>query len=113
MQTKLFEIRDRMTCIVAVGTLMATDDPRGSQMLHRKGYGPGGNLILLADVSGGRRAEYDSYAWGDRTWLTAHNYIEVNWERLPSGAMIDVQEILGEQPRGESEFMLPPNEVSP
>jgi len=113
METKTFEIRDVGTFIPMVGILMAggpfhptlTGRVRDEPLLRRAGYGAHSRLVLFTRLDGGGKAHHDPYAWGDRTYSTAHNYITENWDKLESGALIDVEFILGEtkQPK-ESEL---------
>lgn len=56
-------------------------------------------------------AQYDVHAWpGDhRTMPTAHQYIIDNWDNLESGALIDVEHILGlrEAPKQSEQETVP------
>lgn len=51
--------------------------------------------VMLWRLEGGP-AEYDPYAWSNRTMATAHQHIVDFWQRLESGDVVDVQYILGE-----------------
>jgi len=53
-------------------------------------------LVHLNCAGINRNATYDPYAWGDRTFFVAHQYIERNWGSLESGEVLDVEYILGE-----------------
>lgn len=90
--TKLFEIRDSRTLIPAIGTLLSGHN---GPLARRAGYG-GSPCVLLTYMSGGRQANYDCYAWGDRTMTVAHDYITRHWGDLESGAVVDVEFILGQ-----------------
>lgn len=92
METKLFEIRDSMTMIPAVGVLVNGDS---GPLARRAGYGDV-DCVLLTYLVGQRPANYDPYAWGDRTMTVAHDYIARHWSKLASGAVVDVEHILGE-----------------
>ena len=96
IETKTFEIRDKGTFIPAVGiriNLAAVPfDSQDHYLLRRAGYGPD-PLVLLTALDG-RRSEYDPFSWGDRTWHTAHMFIQESWDELQSGAVVDVQFIL-------------------
>jgi hypothetical protein len=99
MITKLFEIRDRGTCIpalaVQVGCPQWGNTPAENWLLERAGYGR--PMVILTFLEGSRNAEYDPFAWNDRTMRTAHKYIEEHFDELESGAVICVEYILGER----------------
>lgn len=109
MITKLFEIRDRSTFFPLVAVEMAPgpvilplnnaniDEWMAMDFLlvhcgYRRDQPP---LIMVFHANGGP-ARYDPHDWGDRTYHTAHKFIADNWRSLKSGAVIDVQFILGE-----------------
>lgn len=97
-ETKMFELRDRATFIPIIATRMCmSKNPRESWLMRRAGYDIFSEepCVLLARLNGGP-ACYDPYDYGDRTFHTAHKYITENWEALGSGAVVDVQFILGE-----------------
>ncbi len=99
LQTKLFEIRDRATCIPVVAIFCSRSEQELNDeenfLLGRAGYGKFNDCIFLARLVGGD-ANYDPYQWGNRTMQTAHSYIEDNWEELVSGAVVDVEFVLHE-----------------
>lgn len=98
MQAKLFEIRDKGTFVPVVCVLMESDDPQEKFLLGRAGYGRGYNLVWLAGLAGHpERATYNPFEWGDRTRAVAHQYITDHWATLVSGAVVDVEYILGER----------------
>lgn len=94
MQTKLFEIRDTGTFIPAIATRI-----NGAEhyLLRHAGYGSGErDYILLASLNKGLMT-YNVYDWtNSRTMKVAHQFIIDNWDTLESGAVIDVDFILGE-----------------
>jgi len=103
LETKVFEIRDRATFFVAYATrAVPASDWRDisirqaeSYLLRRDGFGPdNGPFVILCRPDG--RSFYDPYSWADRTHTTAHLHITENWDDLLSGAVIDVEFILGE-----------------
>ena len=100
MTTKLFEIRDSGTLIpalaVQVGYPQPGNTPAENWLLERAGYGRP-MVILTWFLMGSRNAEYDPFAWNDRTMRTAHQYIEAHFDELESGAVICVEYILGER----------------
>lgn len=99
MISKVFELRDRATFIPIIATLLwlTNDEPRSSHYLPRRaGYATNTKYILLASLHGNGRMQHDPFAWCDRTYTTAHSFIEANWETLRDGDVIDVEHILGE-----------------
>lgn len=125
METKMFEIRDRMTFIAVVAVLMRPTLPvlghKGSEsipdsvkhdierfraesyLLRRCGYAiddGAPRLVALgrADADGHGQFCYDPYSWRGqaRTIPQAHVYITEHWDELRSGDVIDVEFILGE-----------------
>jgi hypothetical protein len=104
LQVKLIELRDIATCIPVLAVRLWRDreaDPESHWLLARAGYGSLESVsppcVLLTDLQGGRKAEYDPYAWGGRTFPVAHDYIQDNWDLIPDGGIVDVRVILGEE----------------
>ena len=119
MNTKLIEIRDEGTCILALGIQMLAiipgiDTPFTSDIremheggllrdwfIHqRSGYPRDGSSIMLMCLADGRATndpyELGSRGMGPRTMQNAHNHIIEHWDELRDGAVVDVQVILGE-----------------
>lgn len=113
MRVKLFEIRDRATCLSALAIVPGfPDNPdpetRAQWRYHlgRCGYDwrdnsappepPRERQVLLGDMNGRKPFHVDPYDWGDRTWQAAHLHIEEHFDTLPDGAVIDVRVLLGE-----------------
>jgi len=105
METKTFEIRDRATFIPALAVRLEPGhdlDPGRDldrYLLARAGFGLSGDeqreyVVLMRLVT--CEAQHDPAVWGGRTMPTAHRFIHDNWDALPSGAVIDVEHILGE-----------------
>lgn len=101
-QVKIFEVRDRGTCIPVVAVALRENTDQERKLAARAGYGPDQDTqdpyVLLSPLSGGQRLHSDVYAWGgpSRTLHTAHQYIQLNWTILETGAVIDVRYIVGE-----------------
>jgi hypothetical protein len=87
---KLFEVRDRATFIPVMA--VAVND--GEWLFRRAGFGPTPMVYLTHLTS--NTCQYDPFAWTNRTMKTAHMHITENWHALASGAVIDVEFILGE-----------------
>lgn len=118
MITKAFEIRDRGTFIPVMATKMTpADAPKLGEtngdfakrfeveryLLRRAGYPADFSdycvVLCRMEASGvNRNATYDAHAWGGgaRTYFVAHKHIIEHFDELESGAVIDVEFILGE-----------------
>ena len=105
LDSKVLEIRDRLTFIPAIAIKVA---PRSSfvlaspywhlaerYLLDRAGYGDDG-AVLLMRADGNGRLFADPYEWCDRTMQTAHLYIQDLWAFIDTGDVVDVEWILGE-----------------
>jgi len=102
MQAKTFEVRDRMTFIPALAVKLDPACERDRYLLARAGYGLSpfeqAEYVLLVKVSGDEpKTQHDPHSWGDRTMRAAHQHIIENWSLLESGAVVDVEFILGEK----------------
>lgn len=95
MKTKLFEIRDRGTFMPAMATQARSSELKEIYLLRSSGFSNSNPLIILHFLEL-NETHYSAYHWEDRTRFHAHQYIQVNWERLKSGDVIDVEFILGE-----------------
>jgi hypothetical protein len=100
METKIFEVRDRMTFIPVMATRVLPLKEGQGYLLSRAGYGPDEPpLIILTQLAGGRGlATCDPHDWGSgsRTMKIAHEHIRQHWNNLADGGVIDVEHILGE-----------------
>lgn len=101
METKIFEVRDRMTFIPVMGMKLSAECERESRLLAQVGWGsfPQRNShIMLVRLDGMRNApaNFDPFEWGDRTFQVAHKHIEQNFHALETGAVVDVEFLLGE-----------------
>ncbi len=101
MKTKLFEVRDRATCIPVMATKPSAHNESERFLLARAGYGTDptrqNEYVILSRIAGGGGVSTcDPYDWGDRTMSTAHHHIIEHFDVLKSGAVVDVQFIRGE-----------------
>lgn len=98
IQTKFFELRDKGTCVPVFAILMApTGDKAADALLRRAGYSLTSTpLVLFGSMMGDRKAEYDPFNWGDRTFSTGHHWAAEHFDQMKSGDVIDVEFILGE-----------------
>ena len=99
LENKIFEIRDRMTFIPALCTKMAPTihtAEREEKLMRHSGYGFGVPMIILTMLNDTKRTSYNAFSWGDRTMHNAHLYINEHFNELETGAVVDVEYILGE-----------------
>ena len=98
MQTKIFEIRDRGTFIPIIAIRPVGSDYNQQYLLNQAGFGADTDCVLLVDPMGRRKAEYDLYNWpaDDRTFRTAHHYLDEHFDELKDGDVIDIEYILKE-----------------
>jgi hypothetical protein len=103
-ETKVIEIRDRMTTIGAAAIRMWSADPIQEWYLRRVGHPADGSSIVLMDLND-QRATNDPYTWGtrghlndasSRTFGIAHDYIYNHFDEIENGQVIDVEFILHE-----------------
>ncbi len=98
METKFFEVRDRGTLMPVMCQLIKPFLLKREEfwLFTNSGFSPL-DLLLLVTVLEPFQSQYDKHNWGDtRTMYHAHDYIEKNFGELESGAVIDVEYILGE-----------------
>jgi len=113
-EVKLIEIRDRGTFIPAIairvepypepypGTtqlMTSTKDliaEAESYLLRRAGYSSGLPCVLFTRLDCDGPINFESYDWGDRTYQTIHNHLEMNWGLVISGDVLDVEFLLKE-----------------
>lgn len=98
MFVKLFEIRDVKTFIPVMAIKLSGRTEPERYLISRTGFGktPGEHqrfviLVRLVDQKG----QYDPLKWNCRTMETAHKTITEKWDDYESGAVIDVEYILG------------------
>lgn len=101
MTAKLFEVRDRATFLPVLAVLVEPASEQEHYLLRRAGYSgkPGEVYVIMAGLDGGLdKATSDPYDWDNRTRQVAHDFIIKHWDQLTTGAVIDVEWILGEAP---------------
>lgn len=102
MKIKLFELRDKATFIpiFAFRARAETDfTEQENYLFRRSGFSFENDCVILGrlECAGvARNATYDPFAWNDRTFTVAHQYIREHFDELPVGSVIDVEFILGE-----------------
>ena len=95
METKLFEIRDVMTFIPVIATLIDsnTSDSQSGYLIRTTGYNT--PTILLGRLDGGKLS-YDPHQEIFSGSAEAHEYILNHWFDLNSGDVIDLEYIRGD-----------------
>ena len=99
LPNKVFEIRDHATRFSVLAIRMfphGAPDPAENAHLAACGYPPFPTAVMIVRLDGHGKSSVDPHFWGDRTYATAHTYIQKHFNALPSGAVIDVRFILGE-----------------
>ena len=98
MRLKVFEVRDRATFILVFAIKMGPQTEwRRAAFLRSCGYPTEENFtVIMGRLDGKGKMNSDAYDWGDRTYKSAHIYIENNFDDLEDGAVVDVEFILGE-----------------
>jgi hypothetical protein len=101
MDAKTFEIRDEGTFIPALAVKLNPACEQDRYLLGRAGYGIHPDVqagyVIVVKLEG-CNAQYNSSYWGNgRTMEVAHSFIMEHFDELSSGAVIDVEYILGER----------------
>lgn len=103
METKVFEVRDRMTFLPVLCVKLEPGNESDRYLLAMASYGllpkKQAQYILMGKLQTGelRNCPQDHGGYpGVRTLPIAHQHIEKHWEELTSGDVIDVEFILGE-----------------
>ena len=101
IEAKVLEIRDEGTHIPVLAMRMLAENELQSYYVHgRCGYPKDGSGIVLMHLNS-QKATVDPYSWTDlgfgrRTMGNAHNYINLHFDELKDGYVVDVRVILGE-----------------
>ena len=110
MISKTFEIRDAGTFIPVLAVKLEPVTEQDRYLLARAGFGrlpqQQAEYVLVCRISGGEgKCTSDHHEWGgSRTMTVAHDFIRRNFDNLESGAVVDVEFILGFKPtKKESE----------
>lgn len=106
MIAKTFEVRDSGTFIPVMAVKMEPGNEADRYLMARAGFGrtpeeQAGYVTLLRIAGGVGTATSDPHEWpgNSRTIPWAHRHIYENWDKLESGAVVDVEFILGETPQ--------------
>jgi hypothetical protein len=108
MITKLIEIRDRATLIVALAIKLNKSSFVEGRFFDRAGYADGHILLMRLEDCLTCNNPYD---WNThtsaRTMKEAHIYIERNFDSLKNGDVVDVEYVLNEVATPKSSDLLP------
>ena len=103
MEIKLFEVRDRGTCIPVCALRWAGQTESERWLLDHAGYGRDektqADYILVAPLVGQEKGQitYDAFHWSvGRTLHEAHLYLMDHFDEMQSGDVVDVEFILSE-----------------
>ena len=98
-RSKVVEIRDRGTFIPALATRIDPESERERKLFARAGFGLSiatqREYVVLTKLVDAK-SQHDPFGWGDRTMTTAHRFIAECFDTLTSGAVVDVEHLLGE-----------------
>jgi hypothetical protein len=92
MIIKQVEIRDVGTLIPAIAIRFSGEDGWLFRKSGFQGDTPYVYLVTLATSY----ANYDPFAWGNRTMNTVHLQLLNHWDDVPDDSVIDVEFLLGE-----------------
>ena len=96
---KMVEIRDRATLIAAYAIKMVPTYPGERFLMKNAGYGFSHPCVMLVPIQApwlSLRHSSEAHENSTRTLLTAHKYIEENFDNIQPCDVIDVEFILGE-----------------
>ena len=100
MTHKFIEVRDKGTFVPCLALRVSGLD---HVLMRRAGYSVDWPLTLFINLVK-NECQYDPYSWGGkylihtqkRTMSVAHNYVHEHWDDIESGAVVDVEFVLGE-----------------
>lgn len=101
METKLFEVRDRMTFVPVICIKLEPSNEADRYLLAMTGYGLVAEeqvqYILYSKLQGGEfTCVPEEHNVGARTHSVAHYHINEHWDELKSGDVIDIEFLVGE-----------------
>lgn len=100
MDVKTFEVRDYGTFIPCIAIRLNPATEADRYLISRAGYGQDaetqGEYVIFGRLQAESEFQHDPFSWGDRTMQYAHSYVRTWFERLESGAVVDVQFLKGE-----------------
>jgi hypothetical protein len=105
MNSKIFEIRDKGTTIIALVTQLRPSCEVERALLAHAGYSrtpeDQAKYFLVTTLNGGEtHASYDPFGWKHYpgwTMREAHLYLQSHWDDLDTGAVICTEYLRGER----------------
>ena len=97
MKIKLFEVRSSCTFIGIMATKVGATNQAEQYLLKRAGYYDSAeNAIIVQELDGGiRPSTSDAYKQESNDIKEAHKYINLHFDELESGDVIDLEFISG------------------
>lgn len=92
METKVFEVRDRLTFIPIMAIRLNQEDPQERYLVRQSGWTAEFIFARINNMHFTMGIEWQK----DRTLGTVTRHIRENWNNLISGEVIDVEFVLGE-----------------
>ncbi len=100
MDVKTFEVRDEGTFIPCIAIRLNPATEADRYLISKAGYGQDaetqGEYVIFGRLQAESEFQHDPFKWGNRTMQIAHDHAATFFDMLASGAIIDVQFILGE-----------------
>lgn len=102
MICKTIEIRDKGTFVPALAVKLTPSNEQDRYLLARCGFGlkpeeQSSFVLLMGLQSHPERVTYNPYDWGNnRSRFCAHKWLIEHFDEIESGAVVDVEYILGE-----------------
>lgn len=97
MKVKLFEVRDVATFIPVAAFDCLPADTKERYLITQAGLLHEEFIFMVKLATG--ETHYDPNRWPSRTLKEAHKHVAADWRNLKSGAVIDVEYLLGETPK--------------
>lgn len=95
MKIKILEVRDRMTFIPVMATLVEADNEEQRWLLARVGFVPTSYRHVILTRLSDQESHADHHDWS-RTLRVAHSHIREHFDDLADGDVVDVEHVLGE-----------------
>jgi hypothetical protein len=94
MITKTIEVRDGVTFIPMLVIKLCPSNDADQYLFSKVGYGNSKDLCILLVNLDDTIANYDPHGWKDTTRQTVHLWLIKHFDKIESGAVIDIRFIL-------------------